>query len=243
VLTVAELLTVQRGIYDEPRGLDRFKTYIRELTAGTDEMVLPITAQNPMGREHCAASLDRLMELGAEDLARDAAARFEAQRAPIGDYRIGLVVADDARGGWTDRDLTEIAHRFEPKAELKRGWITVHFYTGDFAGDRPSADDVRSEVLATLARRAAWLEHGPVSTLRDRMAREGAAASFAGMTEPRFDDATVHDIRAKIAPHLDTETFSDLFSCLYGDEAAERVGYPAMGLPRCAGYAVALADA
>ena len=37
--------------------------------------------------------------------------------------KVGLVVADDARGGWTDRYCSEFSHRFEGKALDKRGGI------------------------------------------------------------------------------------------------------------------------
>ena len=42
---------------------------------------------------------------------------------------------------------------------------------------------------------------------------------------------------------LDSDHYPDVFACMYGDEAAESVGYPALGFPPRAGYAVALAVA
>ena len=243
MLTVTPALAVQRSIYDRPRGRERFRSYLRELTGGTDDLVLPLAAQNPMGRAHCAAALDRLIDLDAEEVARAAVEEFVERRGSFGDHRVVLVLVDDAEGGWTDRDLTDVRHRFEPAAEMKRGWVTVNLYTGDFSDDRPAAADVRRAVLVTLHERAAWLEGGAVATLGDRMRRVGAALAFAGAEEPAFDDEVLARLRSTLAPHLDSDTFSDVFACLYGDEAAARVGYPPLGLPRFAGFAVALADA
>lgn len=39
------------------------------------------------------------------------------------------------------------------------------------------------------------------------------------------------------------EDFPTVFTCLFGDEAAKRVGYPPLGLSYRAGCALALADA
>jgi hypothetical protein len=72
------LLLIQRDLYNIPRGWDRFHEYICTMTGGTGDMVLPLVAMNPMGKEHVGALLDELLVLNAEDLAAEATA--EAQR-------------------------------------------------------------------------------------------------------------------------------------------------------------------
>jgi hypothetical protein len=44
--------------------MQRFARYIRELTGGTDDTVLPIGVANPMAKEHAVAKIDELLALG-----------------------------------------------------------------------------------------------------------------------------------------------------------------------------------
>ena len=234
------MLQVQRDLYDIPRGWTRFNTYIETMTGGTDDIVLPITGMNPMGKEHVAATLDTLLALGAEEVATEAIAEAEERLGGVpGQLRVGLVVADDAQGGWTNRYLTEMRHRSDRRAELKRGWTTVLLWTSE----TQSREWVRAEVLASLYRTLYFQQHGAPKTLRQMMAQEGLAAVFAGARELALDPEELAYTRDVIRPHLDSTNFPIVFACLYGDEAAWSVGYPTLGLSPRAGYALALAEA
>jgi hypothetical protein len=54
------------------RGLARFRPYLEVMIGGTEDIVLPIQAFNPMAKPHVAGMLDALLGLGAEDLAVEA---------------------------------------------------------------------------------------------------------------------------------------------------------------------------
>ena len=107
-----------------PRGPQRFRAYLDAMTDGDGGLKLPLPLFNPMGNEHVAAVLDRLIDAGAEATARDALARV-AERLPKdalgGAVRVALVVADDAGGGWTDRCLSDEQARFQGRALRTRG--------------------------------------------------------------------------------------------------------------------------
>ena len=95
------LLQVQRDLYRLPRGIERFRAYLRTmLDANTGDLELPLVAMNPMGKEHIPALLDRLLELQADEVgdAATASAREQLKDEP-GRFRVGLVVVDDAHGG------------------------------------------------------------------------------------------------------------------------------------------------
>jgi len=234
------LLLIQRDLYNIPRGWDRFHEYICTMTGGTGDMVLPLVAMNPMGKEHVGALLDELLVLNAEDLAAEATA--EAQRRLVrtpGQFKLGLVVCDDAQGGWTNRYFTETNIRFNLLNVLKRGWIVPLCWTSE----APSREQVRAAVLAEVYRAAYTLLHGGPKTLAQMMAQEGLAAAFAGERQISLDSEELEYSREVIQPHRNTTDFPTAFACLYGDEIAVSVGYPALGLPARAGYAVALADA
>ncbi len=234
------LLQIQRDLYNIPRGWERFQEYIRTMTGGTSDMVLPLVAMNPMGKEHVGALLDALLALDAEGVAGEAAAEAQRRLASVpGQFKLGLVVCDDAQGGWTNRYFTETNIRFNLLNMLKRGWIAPLYWTSE----APSRDQVRAAVLADVYRAAYTLIHGEPETLAQMMAQEGLAAAFAGERQLGLDPEELEYSRGVIRPHRDTTDFPTAFACLYGDEIAVSVGYPALGLSPRAGYAVALADA
>jgi hypothetical protein len=240
-LTLIPLLQTQRELYDIPVGWDRFKRYIWTMTGGGDDIeLLPLATMNPMGKPHVADVLDKLIALAAEDVAAEAVAEAARRLASVDlDLKVGVVVADDAMGGWTNRYLTEINARLDLAAGLKRGWVSVLAWTGD----EPSREAIREETLASIYRMVHFTEHGRARTLRQVLAQEGAAAAFAGASSPALDVEEMEYTCEVVRPRLDSEDFPVLFAALYGDEPAVSVGYPPLGLSTRAGFALALHDA
>ena len=69
-LSFLPLLQIQRDLYSMPRGMERFREYIKTMTdAETGDMALPLVAMNPMGKEHIPALIDEYLALGAEKIA------------------------------------------------------------------------------------------------------------------------------------------------------------------------------
>ncbi len=231
------LLNIQRELYRLPRGPERFEAYIKRMTGPDDALALPLTVLNPMAKPHVLERLEQLLTLDAETLAAEAVGRANEKLEPKTPIQLGLVVADDVAGGWTDRYLTDAAHRFEP-GELRYGFATTLLW----AGESYTAASLTGQVLAACDRTASILEHGPARTLRQRMAQEGGAAAFAG-AEPALDADELEYTRAVVTPHLHTTAFPTAFACLYGDPAARSVGYEPLGLSQNAGFALALSEA
>jgi hypothetical protein len=244
MLSVVPMLAVQRELYDLPRGMDRFRRYLAVMTGGTDNFVLPLQAMNPMGKEHVAVALDALLALGAEAIAAEAIAETERRLGGVeADFRVGVVIADDVAGGWTNRELIEAQRlRSVPKATLRRGWIVAVYW----ASEPASRVKVREEVLSAIYRDLFLELHGEAKTLRQMMALEGRSRAFAGATTPALDAEELAYTREVIRSYLDAaafEEFPTIFTCLYGDQAARRVGYSPLGLSPRAGCALALAEA
>ncbi|HEV8360303.1 MAG TPA: hypothetical protein VGR28_07615 [Candidatus Thermoplasmatota archaeon] len=135
------LLARQRAIYDLPRDMARFRAYIAELRGGTDDVTYPpMVAMNPMGKDKAPARFDDLIALGAEGIAADALREAERRLARVeGELKVGLSVADDAQGSWSYRTTTEATLWFRGDAGLKRGWVTVLYFTGDALPTRARA--------------------------------------------------------------------------------------------------------
>lgn len=129
-LIKASVDKIQRDLYDTPKGFERFQEYLALLRGGTDDMALPLSALNPMGHEHVATTLDHPIkaETIAQKAIEEAATRLSEFPQEV---QIALVVADDLRGQWTNRILTEMNHLFKMRAALRRGWKTVLCWTSE----------------------------------------------------------------------------------------------------------------
>lgn len=240
-LEFVPLLQVQRDLYELPRGMERFREYLRTMTdPETGDLALPLVAMNPMGKAHVPALLDRLLELRADDIGATAtAAASDRLRDEPGRFKVGLVVSDDLHGGWTNRYASEYSHRFEEMAIYKRGWVTGVLWTGDV----PSASTVREEVLMSVHRAAYIDRHGPAQRLSQMLAQEGEAMASAGCTDPALAADDLAYTREVIEPLLEATDRATVMACLFGDEAANMFGYRPQGLTHRAGLALALHEA
>jgi hypothetical protein len=227
------LLRVQREIYSLPRGMERFREYLATmLNESGDELALPLTGMNPMAKEHAPALLDRYLELGTED----AVARAVASCTLDGAYRATLVLGDDLKGGWTNRYASEFTNRFRNRPMLTRGWIVGMLWTSE----EPSVDRARVEMVTAVHRAAHIERHGHASTLRECLRQEGHAlrgAGVAGSLAPEELEYT----RAVLDPLLDSTDMGTITVALFGDAAADSMGFRRLGLSPRAGLELAVA--
>jgi len=241
-LEFVPLLKVQRRLHEIPRGRERFDAYLAVMCNDDRDDVKfpPLGVVNPMARDHVTALLDDLLALDA-DAAAARALDAEAGRLATypGAFRVGLVVADDARGGWTDRHAAEYALAFEGDATRKRGWITAVVWSSEPA----SAGSAREAVLVAAYREAYIGLHGPARTLGERLSQEGFALAMACAERPTLDPDDLDYTREVLAPLLVAEDKRTCIECLYGDPASIALGLTPRGLSHRAGLALALADA
>ena len=241
-LALLPLLQIQRDLYAMPRGMERFREYIKTMTdPDTGDLALPLVAMNPMGKDHIPALIDEYIALGAERIAADAIEDARRATASVAgrEYKVALVVSDDLKGGWTNRWASEFGCRIEGGAILKRGFITGILWTSEPA----SAAKVRDEVLTCIYRAEYLQTHPAPKTLRAMLEQEGYAMAHAGCTSPSLDADDLAYTRTVIEPHLDAHDRATVIPCLFGDAAANALGYPPQGLSDRAGFALALHDA
>ena len=243
-LSFLPLLQIQRDLYAKPRGMERFREYIKTMTdPETGDLALPLVAMNPMGKDHIPALIDEYIALGAEKIATEAidSVRGGGSLEPPSsrEYKVGLVVSDDLKGGWTNRWASEFGYRIEGAAITKRGFITAILWTSEPA----SAVRVRDEVLTCIYRVEYLQTHPAPKTLREMLEQEGYATARAGCTSPSLDAEDLAYTRTVLEPHLDAHDRATVIACLFGDPAAHALGYPPQGLSERAGLALALHDA
>ena len=200
----------------------------------------PLGIVNPMGKEHVTTLLDAFLRLDAEGEAAQALLQAAANLAELrGAYKVGLVVADDLKGGWTNRYASEFSHMSAGSAGLKRGWLS-----GILWSSGPASTGVASKAVLTAVYRAAYVQQrGSARTLREILAQEGYAMAAARCTDPTLDADDMAYTREVMASSLDAEDQPTLMACLFGDTAARSLGYPPQGLSERAGLALALRDA
>lgn len=238
-LELLPLLTVQRELLNTPPGPERFQRYLAAMLDKDGDMALPLAAFNPMSKSHVAALLDTLLAMGAEDEVQSALAEAARRLGPdIPQLRVGLVVVDDALGGWTNRFLSDADHRFRNASYAKRGFATGYVWTGE----ETTPAMIRAEILVVLYRHCYQVRYGVPQTLREMLTQEGLASNFSGGAATT-DEATVLTAHSRIMPLLDARAQPTTFACLYGDDAAVSVGYPPLGVPAWGGLTLAAAVA
>ena len=240
-LEFVRLLQVQRDLYALPRGMERFHTYIRTMTdAESGELVLPLVAMNPMGKDHVPALLTQYLDMDADGAAeRAVASAATAYDDVAGSFKVGLVLADDLKGGWTNRYTSEFSYRFETRPIHRRGWLLGILWTSE------PADAATAAAEATMAvHRAAHIErHGYAQTLGQMLAQEGFASARAARVTSALDDDDLAYTRGVLTPLLGATDRATIIAGLFGDAAARELGYPPLGLTARAGLALALHDA
>jgi hypothetical protein len=248
-LEYVPLFQVQRELQGMPRDYQRFRQYLRTIESpdGRSLKLPSLIAMNPMGKDHVTDLLDALLELDADGIAASAVADASARLEDIpGDCRITLVIADDLKGGWTNRYANEFTHRFQcggTTGTLPR-WLTQFWVTGLLWSSEPASErGVREAVLTAVYRTAFVQRYGPARTLRQRLAQEGAVMTMAGCTEPVLDPEDIAYTRAVLAPLLEAEDMRTCVECLFGDVAGRTLGFTPRGLSPWAGLALALHDA
>ena len=239
-LEYVPMLAIQRDLYRIPRGSGRFREYLATmLDTETGDLRLPLTVMNPMAEDHVARYIDLLQAMAAEEAGERAVEDARAKLAGEpggGPYRVGIVVADDAGGGWTNRAATELMHLKSELALEKRGWITAILWASETYGP----PEIREEVLISIYRTLYVGRCGAPRTLREILLQEGSAMRLAGARNPALEPAALLRTREVLSRRLDCEDQPTLVAALFGDRAARELGYAPLGLPPRAGLALAL---
>jgi len=237
-LEYVPLLRIQRDLYDIPRGFARFREYLRTMTGDDGELKLPLVAMNPMGKDHLPPFLDHLLAIDAEGVgarALEEAASALAQEP--GEYRVGFVVADDLKGGWTNRYAYEYSYRFEQRAYYRRAWLAATLWTSEVYDTAL----IRAELLQCVYRAVHVQRHGPPRTLGEMLAQESYAIRSAGSTSPQLDEDDLEYTRTVLGEYTAATDRATLMVALFGDAAGRDLGYPPLGLSSRAGLALAAA--
>ncbi|RMG24506.1 MAG: hypothetical protein D6730_12570 [Bacteroidetes bacterium] len=148
-------------------------------------------------------------------------------------------MADDLKGGWTNRYSTDYSCRFQTRGILRRNFCTPVFWVSEQLDERT----VRSRVWEYLFRFQYQYEHGMPQSLQDHIFQEANIQKQLETLELEWKHSLGRDVLAHaaglFARHRHSQHYATMFSFLYGDEAAAQFGYPLPGLPPFAGLLLA----
>jgi hypothetical protein len=260
-LDYVPLLRVMRKLHSIPRGeppdfngKKRFRQYLRTIFPPDENAVqlIPLLAMNPMGKDHVTALLDAYLAMGADSIDAQAAAEAAARLAKVpGDFKVGLVVADDLKGAGTNRYEYEFTFRFGPDCwrgrrsppKLPRMMKDLWLQGVLWSSEAPSERAVREAILTAAHRVANMHQHALARNLREMLTQEGQVMALAGCSGPTLDAEDIAYTREVLIPYLDADDMRTCIESLFGDEAVRTLGFTPRGLSPWAGLALALHDA
>ncbi len=261
-LEYVPLLGKQLELQKMPRDMVRFEQYLGTLTALDQHAQAiveypPLGIANPMAHEHVTAQLDELYSLHADEIGAAASAEAAASLAEFpGLVKLGLIVVDDLRGGWTNRfdyeyrlrfGMADTPFEFDPESRtgfrlprwLKDYWLTSVLWSSEHV----SSESIRQAIRQTIYRFAYVLAHGPARTLRQRLSQEGWVLDRSDSAGPTLEANDLAYTREVLLPFLDASDKRTAIECLFGDDAARSLGFTPRGLSPWAGIALARQDA
>ena len=158
-------------LYQLPRNKERFDKYLY-LLQGTnkDEMILPIAAFNPMGKELALKKIQALIEFDAEGLVKKSLEQINSKLGISQDriIQVAINLIDDVEGSWSNYAVTDYKSKFEFDGLIKRNFCTPIFWTSEAASEEIIAQRINEYVHRTIY----WIKKGKPETLYDCFEQE-----------------------------------------------------------------------
>jgi len=229
-----------KRLYAMPRDQTRFRAYLRTMIDENGEEIgfAPLVLANPMAREHVRELVDRYGEMDADTIAFRTIESVLPELSHFDErFEASLVIVDDQKGGWTNRFATEIYLRRIPDPRSltakrrTRFWITGVLWSSEAA----SADNVRVAMKSALYRLQFVFENGPATSVSDLIRQERAVMIRSGKSLAPLESDEYLWTQQVLADRANEIDFANLVTCLFGDVAAETLGFEKLGLPENAG--------
>lgn len=229
IFEVTDVLEKMLELYRQPADFDRFKAYLKLLAGDTGkDLEVPVSGFNPMAKPHVLERLNELIELKAEQIAKDAIAGFNKQIADPGKdviYKIFLNLSDDVKGGWTNRYTSDYDSKFRINGLVSRKFCTPVFWVSETYSEKMISQRILQYAYRTLY----WLKHSRPQTLKAHIDQERFVAeqSKGGHQPDDFDFSAADRFYLE---HQQTDDYSPIFNFLYGDRACESLAFPTFGV-------------
>jgi hypothetical protein len=208
-------------LYQIPIGQKRFEAYLKLLEGETKgNLSLPIGAFNPMAKEHVLMQLNSLKKMGAEEAIQNELKKLNSTLPNQGShsqFKVALNLADDLKGGWTNKFTTDYDIRFKLNPYLKRGFCVSIIWTSE----QHSIDLIVKRTLQGVYRTIYRLSQSQPKTLLEHVAQE----DFVLIA---INQQVKHN-QNFLELHKNSENYHVIFNYFYGDQASEMMAFPVYG--------------
>ena len=232
---VQPIIDIMEDLYRMPQSPARFQAYLKLLQGDTkDDMILPIGAYNPMAKAHVVQKLLELKQLDAERLMKEVLQELNsnAESSTNETIKVVLNLADDLKGGWTNRYTTDYDSKFKINALVSRNFCAPYFWSGE--SYTPTL--IQERTISYARRTLYWKAHGKPHTLEDHLKQEIFALQYHTKIDGALDEASLQEVESFYQEHKKAEGYSIIFNFFYGDDASRALGYATFGIQKMNGF-------
>jgi hypothetical protein len=221
------LIDIMLGLYEKSLTGGRFSEYLKTVRGKTkSDLDIPIGGFNPMAKEHAIEKLCGLKELNAEEIISEILMKInnDAGEKNLSTFKVALNLADDLKGGWTNRFTTDYDSKFKLHPLITRNFCVPVFWTSEDFNKEMIIQRTQEYCCRTIFR----LSHAKPKTLPDHIEQETEVARRTGnKTMPSFDFDVLNRFCEKNKNNSDWLT---IFNFLYGDNAVVSMGNTPLGI-------------
>lgn len=227
-------LEVMQDIYRMPLGPARFSKYLQQLQGESKlDMLLPIGGFNPMAKDHALDKVRQLENIDIKSIINELAP--EVKSHPHDKLSIGINLADDLMGGWTQRYTSDYDSKFKTHAHITRGFCAPFFWTSEDL----DTDCVRLRIREYVFRSMFQLEKNRIKSLSDHLSQELYVSARVAIPDQSISSELVKQSKAYYETQRDSEAYNLIFNFFYGDEACDLLNYPTFGYKGMDGFSYA----
>lgn len=216
-------------LYEKPRSIERFQEYISILQGTTKDLVVPIAGFNPMAKEHLLNRLAALKDMKAEALMQDVIDEMNLEQRNEPDLKVikvALNLADDLKGGWTNRYTTDYDSKFKINAIVKRNFCTPLLW----ASEPFSEMLIRRRTLEYVMRTIYWQANTNPKTLKEHIDQEIFVAKKRNYESEIINSTEFEILDNFYSKYKHADEYSLVFNFLYGDNASKSLAFPVYGI-------------
>ncbi len=215
--------------YHKPAGIDRFWDYLKILKGDSkDDMEVPIPNFNPMGKEHVLTKLLELKALGVEEVIKDTLHEINKKLSVNHSFDINVVMtlADDLKGGWTNRHTTDFDSKFKLNGYINRNFCIPVFWTSE----EYDIDTIKRRTEEYCFRTLYWKKENKPETLEEHIKQELFVNTNCLTNTNANKLADFSSIDNFYQSNRDSTEHSRIFNFMYGDDACRKLGYAEFGI-------------
>ncbi|MCE3296989.1 MAG: hypothetical protein K0R65_2703 [Crocinitomicaceae bacterium] len=221
------VLEKMHQLYQKPPGKERFEAYLSLLQGETKgDLILPIGGYNPMAKEHVFQKMERLIRMGAEYLVSESLEDIN-RKNEAGDklFQVAVNLADDLKGGWTNRFTTDYDSKFKINALVKRRFCTVFLWSSE----EYSKELIQQRTREACYRTMYYASQRKPQCLTDFFRQERFTALKSGR-KVKLEAEDRDKLEAYLKQHGESDDYHTIFNFFYGDQACESLSFPSKNL-------------